>query len=206
MLPKLTYIVKAFDNVEKLDQTIESIAKTNMKHNKYIAIVSTENHFDQIKEIINKEQNVPDRDTYKIFNKFPYGVPTFCLCFGEGKIRESDVINLILNKTRFTEIYSVCNSGDLFHINHPLFILNAIKECYQTVGLVYTDYYDEKLRMYSFPYMKEAFELLNITRYSFPSFMTKNLPNCTEKDFLKLITDKYMAIQIPYPLLRINNE
>lgn len=207
MLPRITYIVKAFDNLDKLEDTIQSISGINQKTNVYIAIVSTQNNVDLISNILNSNKGVPEKAP-KVFNKFPFGTPTFCVCFGEGKIRESDVLNTIINETKFTEIYTVCNSGDKFNINHPLFIQNTIKECPGVVGLIYTDYYDNGLRIHAYPYIKEIFNLINTTRYSFPAYVTENLPipDGTEKEFQTNLINKYMAVQIPYPLIRINNE
>lgn len=205
MEPIINFYIKGFENktIFGLEKTIKSIANTQYV-NKTISLLIKEEDAEFVSQILNRlEEKVNIH--HKNFNKFPLGIPTFCLGFGNGKIKESDALNIVIQNTiENTNLYSVLTCGDEIVVNFPYLLLNYIMEQGNNIiGFLYSDYFLNNSRIYNDTYSKELLDTnkIGINNFSFPSYILNEFkPDDTEYKFLQDVSNKFMGIHIPYPL------
>ena len=198
----INFIVLAFDDsIDKLENTIQSIALCKYEQ-LCISVVTNSENIDKATEILNKNEELCLAPLF--FNKFPFGVPTFCLGFEKGKIRNCDALNSLIRASyEYCDIFVFIQSGDIVLENYPKKIIEALNEGVGMVGVIYGDYIIDNIPIYSEPFSRD--KMINTWYpygYTIPKYVLESeglFPNInnTENIHLLKILDKYMAIHIP---------
>lgn len=207
MSARINFIIRAFnETVDNLKRTIKSISEIDYD-SKFISIITNQENVEKISIILN-EIDEPSEIKNSLFNKNSYGVPTLCLVFGLGKIRVADALNSLIEQTLdSTDLFSFVFSGDLLNTNYCSKIIETIDEFPGIVGLVYSDYYLNGLRIFVEPFIKEKisnkWELIgyNIPKYVFERKGLFLKEDDSEGKYLSGIIQDHIASHIPEPLL-----
>lgn len=214
MSARINFVIRAFDEtVDDLNLTLESISKVDYQ-NKFSSIITNSSNAETITNILNfKEELIAsnrslDLDFNKVFNKNPYGIPSFCLIFGEGKIRLADALNALVKEIfNHTDLFCFITSGQVVHKDFCNKVIDSVDEFPGITGIVYTDFYYHGLRIYQEPFIKEKIDdkwkpfVYSIPKYIFDRKQFFPLEdNCENKFLLKIIED-HIATHIPEPLI-----